>query len=137
MRTSRLAVTLGGLIVAATPTETSPQELSTETETVVAILRTDRTAEAPLTLEECVATALVNNAQMQKTRLRAEELRGQEWRARATGLPSVDVLGTWTRSRDPSFVLGIPTDLPPEETSGVIETFDRTQTFWTPSLGAR
>jgi outer membrane protein TolC len=80
-------------------------------ETVVGVPRPDGSAAAPLTLNEVVEEALENNSQMQKFRLRDEELRGQGWRARATGLPSIDLTGTWNKTKDPTFAIILPPDL--------------------------
>lgn len=58
-----------------------------------------------LTLEECLHAALEGNAALESVRLRRRELHGQEWQAASTGIPSLDLSGTWSRSRDPSFLL--------------------------------
>ncbi len=56
-------------------------------------------------LDECVVAALDANDALSAERLRMSELRGQMNQARATGLPTLDLVGNWTRSRDPSFAL--------------------------------
>jgi len=99
-------------------------------DTVVGVPYPDGSSAAPIGLREVVDAALENNAQMQKVRLRDEELRGQKWRARSTGLPTVDLLGRWNRTLDPSPVLDIPSDLPPDQIGGFIDQFGRAQTFW-------
>lgn len=62
-------------------------------------------AAAVLGLDDCVAAALEANHVLSAERLRMSELRGQMNQARATGLPTLDLSGSWTRSRDPSFAL--------------------------------
>ncbi len=58
-----------------------------------------------LDLEQCVERALQANDALQAERLRRKELDGQMNQALATGLPTLDLVGDWTRSRDPSFAL--------------------------------
>ncbi|MCP4547346.1 MAG: TolC family protein [bacterium] len=62
-------------------------------------------ADAPLLLDDALQEALAANAGLQAQRMRIDELRGQMVQARAIGLPSIDVSGTWMKSRDPSFAL--------------------------------
>lgn len=62
-------------------------------------------AEQALGLDDCVGVALEANAGLAAERLRMAELRGQMNQARSTGLPTLDLSGSWTRSRDPSFAL--------------------------------
>ena len=56
-------------------------------------------------LAACVAEALQANDVLSAERLRMSELRGQMKQALSTGLPTLDLVGNWTRSRDPSFAL--------------------------------
>jgi outer membrane protein TolC len=56
-------------------------------------------------LEACVAAALAANDRLQAERLKRGELEGQMDQALATGLPTLDLTGSWTRGRDPSFAL--------------------------------
>jgi outer membrane protein TolC len=56
-------------------------------------------------LEQCVAAALKANDALQAERLRREELDGQMNQALSTGLPTLDLVGDWTRSRNPAFAL--------------------------------
>ncbi len=60
---------------------------------------------APETLTDCVRAARDGNSDLVRQRLTGEELRGQGWQAVSTGMPSVDLTGNWSRSRDPSFLL--------------------------------
>jgi multidrug efflux system outer membrane protein len=64
-----------------------------------------RAGPVPRTVEECVEEALENNVALRSLRLRGKEIAGLGWEAVSTGLPSLDVVGNWTRSRDPSFLL--------------------------------
>ncbi len=54
-------------------------------------------------LERCIDTALAGNDALLGERERRRELDGQMAQARATGLPTLDLTGTWSRGRDPSF----------------------------------
>ncbi|MCB1183347.1 TolC family protein [bacterium] len=56
-------------------------------------------------LAGCVAEALAANDQLAAERLRRAELDGQMKQALSTGLPTLDLVGDWTRGRDPSFAL--------------------------------
>jgi outer membrane protein TolC len=62
-------------------------------------------ATAPLPLSEALTGALEANAGLQAQRQRLGELRGQMTQARAVGLPRLDLSGSWSRSRDPSFTM--------------------------------
>ncbi len=59
----------------------------------------------PLTLEACVESALRSNAALEAERVRLRELSGDVYQAASRGLPTLDLNGNWTRSRDPSFAL--------------------------------
>lgn len=61
--------------------------------------------DAARTLEACVQAAIRSNGDLRRERQRRGELTGQGWQAMSTALPSLDVTGTWSRSRDPSFLL--------------------------------
>ncbi len=63
-------------------------------------------ASTPRTLAECVQTAIESNATLEQERFRRDELSALAWQAASTGLPSLELTGNWTRSRDPSFLLG-------------------------------
>jgi len=56
-----------------------------------------------LSLANCLTEAMAGNGSLRAERLRREELRGQMTQARAIGLPTIDLSGTWSRGRDPSF----------------------------------
>ncbi|MFO7610087.1 MAG: TolC family protein [Candidatus Krumholzibacteriia bacterium] len=62
-------------------------------------------ADQTLDLAACVARALAANDRLQAERLKRGELEGQVDQALATGLPTLDVTGSWSRGRDPSFAL--------------------------------
>ncbi|MEN8008684.1 MAG: TolC family protein, partial [Candidatus Krumholzibacteriota bacterium] len=53
----------------------------------------------------CVEEAMLANDRLKAERLRAEELQGQKKQALSTGLPTLDLIGDWSRGRDPSFAL--------------------------------
>jgi outer membrane protein TolC len=58
-----------------------------------------------LGMEDCVKEALLANDSLQAERLRMAELEGQMKQALSTGLPTVDLVGDWTRSRNPAMAL--------------------------------
>lgn len=58
-----------------------------------------------LDLQACLRAALEANDRVVAERWRRRELDGQMKQALATGLPTVDLVGDWSRSRDPSFAL--------------------------------
>lgn len=58
-----------------------------------------------LTLQDCLRTALQANDRVVAERWRRRELDGQMKQALATGLPTVDLVGDFSRGRDPSFAL--------------------------------
>ncbi len=117
------------------------------------------------TLENCIDASLTGNDGLLAERERRRELDGQMAQARATGLPTFDLTGTWSRSRDPSFAFNssfggggdsgfdfeVPDSLSPEaqEALGVVgDMFSglalipspediEAQTFYRTSLNAR
>jgi outer membrane protein TolC len=58
-----------------------------------------------LEIEDCIEAALAANDQLEAERARLQELRAQKVQARADGLPRLDLLGDFSRGRDPSFAL--------------------------------
>jgi outer membrane protein TolC len=58
-----------------------------------------------LRLEDCVHEALLANDALQAERLRMAELEGQKKQAMSTGLPTLDIVGDWSRSRNPAMAL--------------------------------
>jgi len=58
-----------------------------------------------LDLERCVQAALARNPDLASERAQLERVSGQTYQAAALGLPSLDLVGNWSRSRDPSFAL--------------------------------
>ena len=62
-------------------------------------------APAVLDLAAAVQEALLANDRLQAERLRRQELNGQMRQALSTGLPTLDLVGDWSRGRDPSFAL--------------------------------
>lgn len=58
-----------------------------------------------LDLQACLRAALAANDHVIAERWGRRELDGQMKQALATGLPTLDLVGDWTRSRDPSFAL--------------------------------
>lgn len=60
---------------------------------------------ATFDLEACLAHASAHNDSLRAERERRRELDGQKYQALATGLPTLDLIGDWTRRRDPSFAL--------------------------------
>ncbi len=105
----------------------------------------------PIGLSECIEEALSSNAGLQAERQRRGELSGQKKQALSTGLPSIDLTGSWNRGRDPSFAFN--ESFSGGDTEGVTGTeLDSlfaglsfipdaqdipAQTFWRTSLNAR
>ncbi len=58
-----------------------------------------------MTLHSCVERALEANDSLAQERAGLEEIRGQVTQTRAEGLPRLDLKGSWSRARDPSFAL--------------------------------
>lgn len=58
-----------------------------------------------LDLDACLRAALAANDRVAAERWRRRELDGQMKQALATGLPTIDLVGDWSRGRDPSFAL--------------------------------
>jgi len=96
------AVCLGAALPAAAADEPVPAIHDTGPGPVIAARPG---AGEPLDLEACARRALADNDQLQAERFRRRELDGQMKQALATGLPTLDATGTWSRSRDPSFAL--------------------------------
>ncbi len=70
------------------------------------VIRARGGLDAPvMDLESCVAQALRTNDALQAERLRMEELDGQMDQALSTGLPTLDLVGNWRRSRNPAMAL--------------------------------
>ncbi len=60
---------------------------------------------AEMQLGDCITEALEANATLEAERVRRRELTAQMTQAVSIGLPSIDLTGTWSRGRDPSFAL--------------------------------
>ncbi len=58
-----------------------------------------------LDLAACLDLAIAQNDSLRAERERRRELDGQKYQALSTGLPTLDLIGDWTRRRDPSFAL--------------------------------
>ncbi len=69
--------------------------------TVVARTGTDEIHD----LQRCFEYALANNDSLLAERERRAELDGMKYQALSTGLPTLDLVGDWTRRRDPTFAL--------------------------------
>lgn len=102
-------------------------------------------APSPLALDECLDAALRSNASLAAERIREDELGAQMVQALSTGLPTLDVTGTWSRGRDPTFALDESFSSTGEE-GGTADTLFAgflpapgaipAQTFWRGSLNA-
>jgi outer membrane protein TolC len=96
-------------------------------------------------LTACIDAALVANAGLQAQEAKRGELQGQMTQARATGLPTIDLTGSWLRSRDPSFALNPAFDSGDDsggegDASPFDSLFDpantRAATYWRSSINA-
>lgn len=56
-------------------------------------------------LTRCLNAAMDGNGDLEQERLRRKEIGGQAWQTVSLALPSIDLSGNWSRSRDPSFLL--------------------------------
>jgi len=96
------------------------------------------------TLDRCVQATLETNAALRAERQRLGELAAQLTQARSEGLPTVDLTGSWTKSRDPSFALddNFITDENPDEKGSNGDAFEfspgdiTAQSSWRTSLDA-
>ncbi len=111
-RYARLAgVLLLGLLVtwpaAAVRSQTAaePTPVFTRSEPLGPVIAARPGADEVLSLRACVEEALRANDLLTAERLKRKELEGKMKQALATGLPTLDLVGDWTRSRDPSFAL--------------------------------
>ncbi|HKI84058.1 MAG TPA: TolC family protein [Candidatus Krumholzibacteria bacterium] len=62
-------------------------------------------ADTVLSLNQCIEQSIRSNDQLQVEHERLNELRAKKVQARADGLPSLDLVGNYSRGRDPSFAL--------------------------------
>lgn len=97
-----LTVALAGNSLAEEPSLVTPPALSAPLGPTIEA-RTG--AVVVLGLEQCVENSLRANDALVAERMRMEELDGVMNQALSTGLPTLDLVGDWTRSRDPSFAL--------------------------------
>ncbi len=111
MRLDVRLIVCGWFLISGSPALVQGQEspdqalLFTQSEPLGAVI-VARNGEGPvLDLASCVDEALTANDRLRAERLRMDELMGQKRQALATGLPTLDVVGTWSRARDPSFAL--------------------------------
>ena len=58
-----------------------------------------------MSLISCIDIAMANNDSLQAERERRAELDGIKYQALSTGLPTLDLVGDWSRQRDPSMAL--------------------------------
>ncbi len=76
-----------------------------ETVSVPAVITARSGAGGTLDLDGAVAEALRANDLLRAERIKRQELSGKMNQALSTGLPTVDLVGDWSRGRDPSFAL--------------------------------
>ena len=100
-----------------------------------------------LTLGECIELAREQNPALAGERFRRGEVRGLAMQTVSEALPTLDLVGSWSRSRDPSFALdstfgggdgtASPDSLIPNFASFIPAPEDiAAQTFWRTSLNA-
>ncbi len=100
-----LPILLLGLLPGTLPAADDPGPVFTRAEPLGPVIASRPGSPTVLSLEDCVHEALLANDQLRAERLRRGELAGQMKQALSTGLPTVDLIGDWTRGRDPSFAL--------------------------------
>ncbi len=81
-----------------------PREF-TPTENLGPVIQARGNSPVVLSLDACVHEALLANDSLQAERLRMAELEGQKKQAMSTGLPTLDLVGDWSRSRNPTMAL--------------------------------
>ncbi len=77
----------------------------TKSEEVGPVIHARAKAGTTLAVEDCVQAALLANDSLQAERLRMDELEGRMKQALSTGLPTLDLIGDWSRSRNPAMAL--------------------------------
>jgi outer membrane protein TolC len=111
MRTDQCLVVASLLVVLTLPAVAQEPPVEdgmpnfTRSEPLGAVIETRPGPGELLDLESCVAEAVTANDRLRAERLRMGELEGKKRQALSTGLPTLDLAGSWSRSRDPSFAL--------------------------------
>jgi len=77
----------------------------TRSEEVGSVIHARAVSDSVMGVEDCVKQALLADDSLQAERLRMAELEGQMKQALSTGLPTLDLVGDWTRSRNPAMAL--------------------------------
>jgi outer membrane protein TolC len=94
-----------GPVVAQVSDEYDPTPVFAKAEPLGPVIQA-RPGENPvLDIFGCVDEALQTNDWLRAERLRMDEIKGQMKQAMSTGLPTLDLIGDWSRGRDPSFAL--------------------------------
>lgn len=101
--TTRIRVAAIGLGILAAVSSSQPGY--SQTAEMSHVIEARKGALEVLSLADCVGKALRSNDTLVAERLRMKELDGQMNQALATGLPTLDLVGDWTRSRNPSLAL--------------------------------
>jgi outer membrane protein TolC len=120
VRCLMVSLCLSGAILPGAAAAQDPTPVFTRSEPLGPVVETRPGAPEILDLAACVGEALEANDRLRAERLRMGELEGMQRQALSTGLPTLDLSGTWRRGRDPSFALddvfgggGGGFDLPP------------------------
>jgi len=74
-------------------------------EEVGPVINARSVSDSVMTVDDCVKHAMLANDALQAERLRMDELKGQMKQALSTGLPTLDLVGDWSRSRNPAMAL--------------------------------
>ena len=98
-----LVPALAAGVLAADPPEPTPD--FTRSEPLGPVIAAREGSPEVLDLADCVDSALAANDMLLAERLRMGELMGLKSQALSTGLPTLDLIGTWSRSRNPAFAL--------------------------------
>jgi len=100
-----LAALLTGVCFGQIADPLDPTPTFTRTKPVGPVIEARPGNSTTLDIFGCVDRALRANDELQAARLRSDELQGLKKQALSTGLPTLDLVGDWSRGRDPRFAL--------------------------------
>ncbi|MEZ4648528.1 MAG: TolC family protein [Candidatus Eisenbacteria bacterium] len=90
---------------AASGTHVASTAGSTSLDTPGTIVAVGGAGTPGLTMDDCIRIAREQNPALAGERFRAGEVKGLAYQTVSEAMPTLDLVGTWNRSRDPSFAL--------------------------------